>query len=285
MVASSEKSRLEERLNDAELDTVISHGSTTDSTSTVTSDNFHDWTVIIAEALSLEAALAEWPSRVPSIWTPVSVSSPQCILQSIRQMSMYGTACDIYPSINIAGLWNWYRTLRISNIRVLMTCLGLQDNSSRAELWKPSVRELAETVQTLTDEFCRSIPFHVGDRRPDSLTMGPQDICYPILPPDPVASSNQGLYATALSNNEHKRVAALSGTWYLLDPLQEILAITAPFHHSSKVFRSEIGSSYPTQSLLKIRPGQREWLMAQLERMESINTNDRLRRRTVDTLL
>lgn len=269
----------------AEFNTRMKQVPPTASSSSVPLDTLHNWDVIVAEGLALEASLAEWPSRVPSTWAPVSVLSSQCIHQSIRQTAVYGTECDIYPSINTAGLWNWYRTLRISSIRVLMTCLSLQDDSSRATLWEPSVRRLAELAQTLTDEFCRSIPFHLGNRQPDSLAMDYQDICYPILPPDPVATSNQGLYTTSLPNTEHKCVTALSGTWYLLDPLKEILAITAPFPHSSTIFLSDMNSSNLRQPLLKIRPGQREWLMAQLERIESINANDRLRRKSVDIML
>lgn len=269
---------------DTELDTPMRHRSVTASSRSANSRITHDWDILIAEAIDLEASLAKWQSQIPPTWVPLSVSSTECIHWSIGSSDMYGTTCDIYPSINVAGLWNWYRTLRISNIRVLMTCLNSQDSVYVHDAGTPSTQQITEVVQTLTDDFCKSVPFHLGNRQATSVGSDSKNICYPTLPLGSVTTPDQGVFANTVTSTEHKHIAALSGTWYLLDPLKEILAITAPYLHDDISSCLHANTSNGSQPLLRIRPGQREWLISQLERIESINAKDRLSRKPTNII-
>lgn len=216
---------------------------------------------ILTTASNLEARLAKWPKSVPPSWQPITVSSLSCIDPSITAAGLYGASCDIYPSINIAGLWNWYRTLRISTIKIMMMCqwqLTQKDNSRNA------TAHLTETVQVLIDEFCASIPFHLGNRNGPMLSNELWKVTYPCLPLIPADSTDGPRCATATSTAEHKRAAACSGAWFVLDPLSEIMKATAPITLAT-------GSETENSALLILREGQHEWLMGQMMRVQSMN--------------
>lgn len=237
-----------------------------------------DLDALVAEAAALEASLANWPSLVPPHWRPIPVSSFEQIHRSIGQSDMYGESCDMYPSIEVAGTWDWYRTLHVSTIRILLVCYTWLDHASKTKtqnFWTPA---LEGTLQKLTDDFCGSIPFHLGSRQGDSLERDPSDFQYPILPSTAGVGSDESLRITAVSPGEHKHTAALAGTWYLLDPLHEILQMTFPSTSIVEMPSSNIDHPDALQPLLHIREGQREWVFTQLKRIESINESDRVRR-------
>ena len=226
-----------------------------------------EYSSILLDAASLETRLAKWPALIPPSWHAVTVSSSDCVDASIRRTGMYGTSCDIYPSIGIAGLWNWYRTLRLSTIKIVMICHRKLAATPPSRGKEVPLRVLRETIQTLVDEFCNSIPFHLGNC--DGVTL-PEDhntILYPQLPPNADETFSQPRCATAASTAEHKRSALLSGRWYLLDPLREILSITAPVPNS---YNPSGAQEQPSPPLTNLREGQREWLEAQMRRIASM---------------
>jgi hypothetical protein len=223
-----------------------------------------DYQSILAAAASLESRLARWPKSVPPSWQPITVSSTSCIDPSIMAAGLYGATCDIYPSINIAGLWNWYRTLRISTIKIIMLCQrGLKQN----ENLHSTTQHFAETVQVLIDEFCASIPFHLGNRNGPMLSHELRKVTYPSLPIQSLTGIDGPRCATATSTAEHKRAAGVSGAWFVLDPLSDILKSTA----SSPFTGPGPASQYEHRPLLQLRQGQREWLMGQMMRVQSMN--------------
>lgn len=233
---------------------------------------------LVSEVVAPEASLAKWSSLIPHHWNPLSVSSSDCIHHSIRHCGMYGESWDVYPSIEVAGIWNWYRTLHISTIRVLLVCYTLLDHASNIktrQFWTPA---LEGTLQTLTDDFCGSVPFHLGNRRGDFLISDPRDIHYPILPQTAGVLPAASLCTTDISPGKHKRTATLIGTWYLLDPIQEILNLTSPDTDIAALGRSNMDRSDTLQPLLQLRKGQKEWILTQMKRIKNINERDRQRR-------
>ena len=228
------------------------------------SSKVDDYQSILAAALKLESRLTKWPKSVPPSWQPITVSSTSCIDPSITAVGLYGASCDIYPSINIAGLWNWYRTLRLSTIKNIMLCQrGLKQN----ETLHSTTQHFAETAQIIIDEFCASIPFHLGNRNGPMLSHELRMVTYPSLPIRSLSGIDGPRCATATSTAEHKRAAGVSGAWFVLDPLSDILKSTA-----SNTFTRPGPASHDEQKpLLHIRQGQREWLMGQMMRVQSMN--------------
>lgn len=119
---------------------------------------------ILAPALDLDSHFALWSKSLPSFWYPIPVSSPACIHSSVAEAGLYGSSCDIYPSLHVANLWNEYRTLRINALRIVLTC-------QRSLMGYPSTDEAdlindyaADMIQALTDAYCSSIPFHLGNK-------------------------------------------------------------------------------------------------------------------------
>ena len=228
------------------------------------SEQVDDYRSIFTAALSLENRLAKWPKSVPPSWQAITVSSTSCIDPSITAAGLYGASCDIYPSINIAGLWNWYRTLRISTIKIIMLCQrGLKQDGNLDS----TTQHFAEKVQVLIDEFCASIPFHLGNRNGPMLSHELRKVTYPSLPIQSLSGIDGPRCATATSTAEHKRAAGVSGAWFVLDPLSDILKSTA----SNNFTRSESTSQQEHQPLLQLRQGQREWLIGQMMRVQSMN--------------
>ena len=231
------------------------------SASEASADILHS---ILAPALDLDSRFALWPKSLPIFWNPITVSSAACIPDSVAEAGMYGVACDIYPSLHVANLWNEYRTARISVLRIVLTC-------QRSLVHYPSSDDedlvndyAADTIQTLVDAFCASIPTHLGNKTkpvpPDRLV----GVEFPHLP----AQGESGLhglppsaigYSAEMSKEEHYRLAAAIGGWYMLQPLRDILKATSPT-------AKDVEMGFPPL----LRGGQTGWILAQLERLKNI---------------
>lgn len=219
---------------------------------------------ILAPALDLDSRLALWPKSLPTFWHPITVSSSACIPPSVAEAGLYGSSCDIYPSLHIATLWNEYRTARINVLRIVLTC-------QRSLIQCPSIDETespnnytADMIQSLTDAFCASIPCHLGNKTAPTSPDRTDGIEYPLLPMGDengfeAFPPNAIGYSVQMSKAEHYRLAAAKGGYYILRPIQSILKATAPTQKDA-----ELG--FPPL----LREGQTEWIVAQLERIKKI---------------
>ena len=127
-----------------------------------------------------------------------------------------------------------------------------------------TIHYAAEMIQSLVDAVCASVPFHLGNRvGPSPIDMS-NGIEYPHLHHDAdnyqMPPPNAMGYAVDLSMEEHVRIAAAKGGWYLLDPLDTILEET--------VFSMTEDINADSPPLL--REGQREWVARQLQRTRSM---------------
>ena len=222
----------------------------------------------LTTALSLDARLAEWPKSIPTFWHPISVPSSSCIDPSIVAAGLYGSSCDIYPSIYVAGLWNWYRALRVATIKIIVTCQRALVHTNFRDDLCTTPEYLTEIVQMLVDEFCASIPFNLGNRTRPTPPNKLDGVVYPHLPSTDVIGDFRNAVAT--SRAEHMRTAACSGGWFLLDPIREIIQVTAASAPRHSGFGAEAEAETEQTILLPLREGQREWIFAQVQRIQTI---------------
>lgn len=161
----------------------------------------------------------------------------------------------------MARLWNWFRALRVATIKIIVTCQRKLIHFNFQEDLRTTPERPAEAVQMLVDA---SIPFHLGNRArptaPDEL----EGRAYPHLPSKDVAGHFR--YATAMSRAEHMRTAACSGSWFLLDPIREILHAIA----AEAPGNSGFGVGIERTALLPHREGQCERIFAQMQRIQAV---------------
>ncbi|KAF5583831.1 transcriptional regulatory moc3 [Fusarium pseudocircinatum] len=135
---------------------------------------------------NLDTQLRTWLKRIPASWYPRRVKSGVDLDPSVPS---YRGACDIYPSIQVANIWNAWR----------IYCLILED--IKDQLTKPSARSAVQhldaknsvsdyamfwtsnerRIQELVDSICLSIPFYLGNCNypTDILSTGSFDTIYP----------------------------------------------------------------------------------------------------------
>jgi len=148
----------------------------------------------LKQAKAVKGRLERWPDIIPTNWFPISVPA-EGVPQSVRAAGIYGGACDIYPDIMVAILWNDWRWTRL---RVLVFLARYEDD-----------KQESATMQSLADDVCASVPFCFGDR----MTMMPMFAAknkYPSAEGQPLPRA-------------HSQNAAAFGGWYMFTPLMETL--------------------------------------------------------------
>lgn len=151
---------------------------------------------LLDQAEAVDRRLESWTDIIPGEWFPVSVpieAVPQCV----QDAGIYGDACDIYPDIMVAILWNDWRWTRLRVLALLARHGGGQQTLA--------------TMQTLADDVCASIPFCFGDR----MKMMP-------------LFSAKNKYPNAAGRplpKAHSQNAAAFGGWYTITPLKETLQV------------------------------------------------------------
>lgn len=124
-------------------------------------------------ATRVDQSIAQWPSLIPNSW--ISKPIAHVLPHNLQENSnIYENTCDVYLDIWAANVWNSYRCSRIFTQQAIVKCLlkllPTKDNQERIALGR-------STVQSLVDNICASVPFHIGIRK---LGQSPsQDIVYP----------------------------------------------------------------------------------------------------------
>ncbi|KAF5695194.1 transcriptional regulatory moc3 [Fusarium denticulatum] len=135
---------------------------------------------------NLDTQLRTWLKRIPASWYPRRVKSGFDLDPSVPS---YRGACDIYPSIQVANIWNAWRIycLILEGIKDQLTKPSTRSAvqhfnaknsvSDYAMLWTSNERR----IQELVDSICLSIPFYLGNCNypTDILSTGSSDIIYP----------------------------------------------------------------------------------------------------------
>ncbi|KAJ4310334.1 hypothetical protein N0V84_011017 [Fusarium piperis] len=205
-----------------------------------------------SKARRVDAELLAWAENVPDHWRPLRLISGRDIDSSIPT---YQSVCEVYPSCQIASIWNLWRFQRLVLVKITLGSLGAFSHLNRLGFaygqfpdHPTDLVNCQHTLQEVVDSVCYSIPFHLGNRTTrSSLT----DFTDPtILLPS--CGSLDGV----ISSDDHRRHVIAQGPWRAMHPLSRCLTL----------FSEDDGEV--VASLL--RPRQREWIRDQFLRVATL---------------
>ncbi|KAJ5115039.1 hypothetical protein NUU61_000798 [Penicillium alfredii] len=216
-----------------------------------------------AEARRVDAELLAWAENVPHHWRPRRMISGRDIDPSIPT---YQSVCEVYPSCQIASIWNLWRFQRLLLAKIALGSFNAFSDLSRFGfpcdqfLGDPiDFLDYQQILQEVVDGMCYSIPFHLGNRTTQSSLTDFTDPT--IMLPSQYATEygtqlgRDGLDA-AMSRNDHRRHLIAQGPWRSIHPLSRLLTLFSEDH-------GEVIASL-------LRPGQREWIRDQFLRLATL---------------
>ena len=110
---------------------------------------------------SVEAQLADWEQLVPNDW--------KAYRRQIDRSVFYLSTCDIYPTVQIATIWNVWRVCQLMVLRMRLCLLAKlrKHTMHRTTLHGLQQSPSANLIsgRELVDSICQSIPFYLGSRR------------------------------------------------------------------------------------------------------------------------
>ncbi|KAF4434871.1 Transcriptional regulatory moc3 [Fusarium acutatum] len=210
---------------------------------------------------NLDTQLRNWLNQIPASWYPRRMKSGIDLDLSVPS---YRDACDIYPSIQVANIWNAWRiySLILEDLKDQLTKPSAQfavqhfdaENSmpDYAMFWTSNQRR----VQELVDSICLSIPFYLGNCNypTDIFSTGSSDIIYPSYHDLPVDDEGYLRFETSdqyVSKLDHSGHVTLHGQVHAISILSYVIDIS-------------MSSNRNRPSLL--REEQRIWIASQFIR-------------------
>ncbi|RSL73798.1 hypothetical protein CEP54_000048 [Fusarium duplospermum] len=217
--------------------------------STTSLESLKEWR---AEAKRVDAELLTWAENVPDHWRPLRLISGRDIDSSIPT---YQSACEVYPSCQIASIWNLWRFQRLVLAKIILGSLGAFSDLScfgfeyGQFLDDPTdIVNYQQTLQEVVDSVCYSIPFYLGNRATRSRLTDFTDPTI-LLP-------SQDCLDAVISSDDHRRHVIAQGPWRAMHPLSRCLTLFS--EDDSKMIAS------------LLRPGQREWIRDQFLRVATL---------------
>ena len=218
----------------------------------------------ITEAGQIDELLQAWAQDVPDHQRPLRLTSSEDFSPSI---TAYRSACDIYPSCQIATLWNLWRFHRVLLLKISIGATKristLRLDESAGDEWLSTMESAihSNSIRELVDSICYSVPFYLGNRIEQS---SPSDFAdpeilfpsYHLLKPGEarVAAWHQDYESAALSRDDPHRHMVAYGAWHVVSPLSNLLTL----------FSDDEGGRLVASCL---RPGQQEWIREQFLRV------------------
>ncbi|KAH7226332.1 hypothetical protein BKA60DRAFT_555855 [Fusarium oxysporum] len=210
---------------------------------------------------NLDTQLRTWLKRIPDSWYPRRMKSGIDFDPSVPS---YRGACDIYPSIQVANIWNAWRIycLILEDIKDQLTkssALSADQHfddensiSDYAMFWTSNERR----VQELVDSICLSIPFYLGNCNypTDILSTGSSDIIYPSHHDLPVDDEGYMRFKASdqyVSKLDHSRHVTLHGQVHAISVLSYVINISMNSLRNRPSF---------------LREEQKEWIASQFIR-------------------
>ncbi|KAF1964064.1 hypothetical protein BU23DRAFT_547988 [Bimuria novae-zelandiae CBS 107.79] len=208
--------------------------------------------------LDYQTASAKWLNNVPEHWPPTkwkpSAVSPD------PPILMYQGTCEVYPSVQVASVFNTYRGYQL----IINKILSIVQTHSWLE---PHIgpQDPRATIQSVVDHMCYSIPFYLGNRVgvqyiTDLTTPNAKDIypAYHNMKDLPIAKEH------VLREELHRKHVIAYGAWHSMYPLSMLITLFGKH------------SGYDCDCITRmIRPGQLAWIESQLFRMMKIYALDR----------
>lgn len=195
------------------------------------------------ELINLDRQYVAWQGGLPKDCEPHLVWGEK-IPFSIRKAGVYRDQCSVYQDLQIANMLNVWRMRRVMLLRTLKECTIIM-HSDEAVSEKFITAELDQATQVLVDGICDSIPFFLGDYIDKVPPLQHSPLTFPYyedehgtIPEDPKA---------------HGWHAACAGGWLIMTPLIHLCCLSSPVDQARPIV---------------LRPGQRDWIRSQLERLE-----------------
>ncbi|KAE8371160.1 hypothetical protein BDV26DRAFT_276674 [Aspergillus bertholletiae] len=217
------------------------------------------------EAKRIDKQLLDWARNVPDHWQPRKLITGQDIDESIPT---YRSVCEVYPSCQIANIWNLWRFQRLLLVKITVDCLQKIIDLFHVELTKDQasgvvddIFECQETLQKLVDSVCYSVPFFLGNRtRRSTITdFTDSEILIPSYyspAPEDKRSLNTTGHDAGRSGDDHRRPAIAQGPWHVMSPLSHLLTL----------FSEDNGQLLASF----LRPGHQEWIREQFQRVTTL---------------
>lgn len=119
---------------------------------------------------TVDTQLQQWLEIVPPHWYPTRVESGKDIDLSINT---YRGACDIYPNVQIANIWNAWRIYRLilGQIKLrsasdLLAMVQAQQGTAQNDAYINDITghdQHTHEARELVDAICYSVPFYLGN--------------------------------------------------------------------------------------------------------------------------
>lgn len=208
----------------------------------------------------LDNQFQSWLEAIPSLWYPSRMQSGKDIDPSIKT---YHGASDIYPSIQIANIWNTWRIYLLILEEAKLQLEGYpasswsMDSSTETDLSTRNENQnrTGHRVQELVDSICYSIPFYLGNCTRSGIlsNMENPNIRFPSyhdLHPSHEAFIGYKASDQFVSSLDHSRHVNLHG------PLHTITILS----HLTSLFARRGGSR------IHLREEQKYWITEQFTR-------------------
>lgn len=216
-----------------------------------------------ANVKRIDEQLLVWSQKVPDYWQPLQLISGQDINSTIPT---YRSVCEIYPSCQIASIWNLWRVQRLLLVKILLNTILYMRQSELTKYQKWAADgdfvECQHIIQELADSVCYSVPFCLGNRNKMQTIADFSDptILLPsyhlLAPGDNKKSSHKQNHGLGMSKEAHKRHILSQGPWHIMSPLSRLLTL---FSEDDNQLMSKF-----------IRPGQHEWIREQFLRVSMV---------------
>lgn len=213
------------------------------------------------EAKVVTARLFNWLKDVPEHWQPVKLERVKACKPPLIT---YSGIIEIYPSIQVAGIWNVWRCyhLILLKISLAISPLGHRNSEAAAEFHGVDSRnKIRKRMQEIVDSICQSVPFFLGNRtgRMTRFDLTDSRIALPGYHDLDLSGNALPQHLNSfkfMSKEEHNRHAIAQGPWHIISSLSHILSLCAETHGPLLVEA--------------LRPRQIEWIRGQLLRVAAM---------------
>ena len=250
---------------------------------TLTTEDFGVMASFRRAAMTIDQRLQVWAVSQSSYFAPCRIPAHE-VPESVRKAGLYGDFCNVYPSVQLAGVWHAYNSYRLILLKMTLsadqTIRDLHENSdhtvpsTHSDTWRETA---TETLQHCFDEISAAVPFHLGSRVGygsihDFSNTGHIEYPWPRPEKNPYEcqqlSTKSGDSCTKYSNivplsaDERKRQNIAMGGYNILGPLAFLLGLAG---ESLDMTGVQGDGALRLGSLL--RQGHMSWLIGQWQRV------------------
>ncbi|KAJ5204854.1 uncharacterized protein N7498_005733 [Penicillium cinerascens] len=138
-------------------------------------ERFNNESEIIAAASAIEADLIAWLAALPPDFNYETLTkSPYDFpfQERCRGIATYDDQYHVYQNLWVCSTWNQYRCARIIVSEIILSHIRQMSHSSSLRSLSDEIRlhckSLRSTIQRLSLDICRSVPFHLGANQKDA---------------------------------------------------------------------------------------------------------------------